>query len=98
MFVGAPLASLAGGDPGFDPVMSGDAGFHPCIPGRCIDHDALPTHDVHALADHDVSGQRNRLCLRIVDAQITAGILILGTAAGRQSGGAMVAIVVLKEK
>jgi hypothetical protein len=62
------------------------AGFHPCIPGRCIDHDALPTHDVHALADHDVSGQRNRLCLRIVDAQITAGILILGTAAGRQGG------------
>jgi len=37
----------------------------------------LPAQDVLALADHDVSGQRNRLSLHVVDAQIAGGILIL---------------------
>ncbi len=69
--------AVISGDPGFGAAMSGHPRFHSGIPRRGIDDDSLPPHDVLALADHDVSGQRDRLGLHVVDAQIAAGILIL---------------------
>jgi len=69
-------SDAASGASGFDPITSGDP-IQPGIPGLGIDHDSLSPHDVLALADQNVSGQRNRLCLHVVDAQIAAGILIL---------------------
>jgi hypothetical protein len=66
--------AVISGDARFDPVTRR---FHPSISGLGIDHNSLAPQDVLALADHDVSGQRNRLCLHVVDAQIPGRILIL---------------------
>src|ERR1700685_1831730 len=54
------------------------ARFDAGIAGDGVDYDALAVDDVLALADHDIAGQRDGLGNEIIDAEIAAGILILG--------------------
>ena len=68
--------SVGSGDPGL--VTGRSAGVYTCVTRHRIDHDVLGVQDVLALAHYDISSQRNCLRLHIIDAQITAGVLILG--------------------
>ena len=54
------------------------AEFEMGVAGHRVDHDPFAVQYVLALADHDISGQRDRLLLQIVDAEIAARILVLG--------------------
>src|ERR1700722_18417827 len=55
-------------------VVRFDAG----VSGHGVDHDALAVDDVLALADHDIAGQRDGLGNKVIDAEIAAGVLVLG--------------------
>src|ERR1700720_4286145 len=55
-------------------IVRFDAG----VSGHGVDHDALAVDDVLALADHDIAGQRDGLGHEVIDAEVAAGILVLG--------------------
>jgi hypothetical protein len=54
------------------------AGFDARVAGDGVDHDALAVDDVLALADHDIAGQGDGLGNELIDAEVAAGILVLG--------------------
>src|ERR1700720_479286 len=53
-------------------------GFDAGVAGHGVDHDTLAVDDVLALADHDITGQGDGFGNEVIDAEIAAGILVLG--------------------
>src|ERR1700722_7950637 len=80
--VAAAVLALIGLDQRADAARRGAAalvvGFDTRVAAHGVDHDALAVDDVLALADHDIAGQRDGLGNQVVDAEIAAGVLILG--------------------
>ena len=66
------VGALARQDERADAVLRGASKLEVGVAGRRIDDDPLAVQDVLALADDDISGQRNRLLLEIVDAEVAA--------------------------
>src|ERR1700685_2913539 len=59
-------------------MLARDPGIEVCVPGHGIDDDAIAVQDILSLTDDHVAGKRNGLLFQIVNAEITAGILVLG--------------------
>src|SRR5580704_8499843 len=80
--IAATALALARLDQRADAARRGAAalvvGFDAGVSGHGVDHDALAVDDVLALADHDIAGQRDGLGKEVIDAEIAAGVLILG--------------------
>src|SRR5277367_1273177 len=74
----APICAFARQNERPDAILRGRARFEMGVAAHGIDHDPIAVQDVLALADHDISGQRNGLLLEIVDAEVAARILVLG--------------------
>ena len=53
-------------------------GFDAGVSGHGVDHDTLAVDDVLTLADHDIAGQRDGFRNEVIDAEVAAGVLILG--------------------
>src|SRR5271163_3181434 len=72
------ICALAWQNERTDTVLRGRTRFKMGVSAHGVDDDPLAMQDVLALADNNISGQRNRFFLQVVDAEVAARILVLG--------------------